>query len=143
YEVLLWHGARARDLPALGLCRGLQARALAHGGSLIPDLDSAGFGTAHREVPGTYTEHDVRLADGSRIAGIYGTTRMRINSSHHQAVGDPGTTVPTGWAHDGVIEACEVPEARCALGGQWHAVHADRASADLPLLRALVEAASG
>ncbi len=142
YELLLWHGARARDVPTLGICRGLQTMVLAHGGSLIPDLDDAGYGTAHREVPGTYTEHEVALEEGSTIAGIYGTTRMRVNSSHHQAIADPGSTVPTGWADDGVIEVCEIPEARFAIGVQWHPEHPDRLSADLPLLRALVEAAS-
>ncbi|MFZ4511539.1 MAG: gamma-glutamyl-gamma-aminobutyrate hydrolase family protein, partial [Candidatus Nanopelagicales bacterium] len=61
-ELLLCRGAHARDLPLLGICRGMQVMAVAHGGSLIQDLPDAGYGLVHRERPGTFTEHDVRLA---------------------------------------------------------------------------------
>ena len=141
-EILLCRGARERDLPLLGICRGLQVMAVAHGGTLIQDLPDAGYGLAHREQPGTFTQHDVAFAEGSRIAGIYGTTTLRTNSSHHQGIADPGSLVPTGWSHDGLIEVCEAPDARFAIGVQWHPEHPDRRSAELPLFRALMDAAA-
>jgi putative glutamine amidotransferase len=141
-EILLARGALARDLPLLGICRGMQVMAIAHGGSLIQDLPDAGYGLVHREQPGEFTEHSVRLAEGSRAARIYGTTTLATNSSHHQGVADPGTLTPTGWSEDGLIEVLEDPAATFALGVQWHPEHPDRRSQELPLFRALVEAAT-
>lgn len=139
-ELLLCQGARDRDLPLLGICRGLQVMAVAHGGDLIQDLPDAGYGLVHRERPGTFTEHRVSFAEGSRIADIYGAQELLTNSSHHQGVADPGTLTPTGWSADGLIEVCEIPQARFALGVQWHPEHPDRRAAELPLFRALVDA---
>ncbi|MGI9197235.1 MAG: gamma-glutamyl-gamma-aminobutyrate hydrolase family protein [Candidatus Nanopelagicales bacterium] len=141
-ELLLFRGAVARDLPVLGICRGLQVMAVGSGGRLIQDLPDAGYGLAHREVPGTFTEHEVNFAEGSRIAGIYGSLSLTTNSSHHQGIADPGSLVPTGWSTDGLIEVCEVPDARFALGVQWHPEHPDRRATELPLFRALVDVAS-
>ena len=142
-ELLLCRGAARRDLPLLGICRGLQVMAVAHGGSLIQDLPDAGYGLAHREAPGAFTQHPVRLADGSLAARIYGATQISANSSHHQGIADPGSLVATGWSPDGLIEVVEDPGARFALGVQWHPEHPDRRDAELPLFRALVEAARG
>lgn len=141
-ELLLCRAAHERDLPLLGICRGMQVMAIAHGGSLIQDLPDAGFGLAHRERPGTFTEHAVSLAEGSRVAAIYGSTRIVTNSSHHQGIADPGTLVPTGWAEDGLIEVLEAPEARFSLGVQWHPEHPDRRFGELPLFGALIAAAT-
>ena len=141
-ELLLCRGARARDLPLLGICRGMQVMAIAHGGSLIQDLPDAGYGLVHREVPGSFTEHAVRFAPGSRIADIYGVPTLSTNSSHHQGIADPGSLVPTGWTRDGLVEVLEAPESRFAVGVQWHPEHPDRRILELPLFRALIAAAS-
>ena len=141
-ELLLCRAAHARDLPLLGICRGMQVMAIAHGGSLIQDLPDAGFGLVHRERPGTFTQHTVTLTAGSRAAAIYGATRIDTNSSHHQGVADPGALTPTGWTDDGLIEVLEAPEARFAIGVQWHPEHPDRRIAEMPLFRALIAAAS-
>lgn len=141
-ELMLARGASERDLPLLGICRGMQVMAVAHGGSLIQDLPDAGYGRVHREQPGTFTEHRVWLSEGSRAAGIYGTSRIDTNSSHHQGVADPGSLTATGWTDDGLIEVLEEPDARFALGVQWHPEHPDRRTAELPLFRALIGAAT-
>ncbi len=140
-EIALCRAAIQRDLPLLGICRGLQIMAVAQGGSLMQDLPSEGFGLTHRERPGTFTEHTVRLVPDSLAARIYGNTELVVNSSHHQGIADPGTLTPTGWAADGLIEVCEVPGARFGLGVQWHPEHPDRRSTEAPLFGALITAA--
>jgi putative glutamine amidotransferase len=135
-EAGLWRAARARDLPVLGICRGMQVMAVAEGGSLIQDLPSAGYGLTHRERPGAFTEHGARFAPGSLAAAVLGT-ELVVNSSHHQGVADPGTLTVTGWADDGTIEALEDPTAPFVLGVQWH----PEMTEDRRLFAALVTAA--
>jgi putative glutamine amidotransferase len=135
-EVALWRAARARDLPVLGICRGMQVMAVAEGGSLVQDLPSAGYGATHRERPGAFTEHGARFEPGSLAAAILGTDLV-VNSSHHQAVDHPGTLTVTGRADDGTIEALEDPTAPFVLGVQWH----PEMTEDRRLFAALVTAA--
>jgi putative glutamine amidotransferase len=135
-ETALWRAARARDLPVLGICRGMQVMAVAEGGSLIQDLPSAGYGLAHRERPGAFTQHGARFEPGSLAAAILGTGLV-VNSSHHQAVADPGALTVTGRADDGTIEALEDPAAAFVLGVQWH----PEMTEDRRLFAALVTAA--
>ncbi len=136
-ERALYRGARARGLPVLGVCRGLQVMAVESGGSLIQDLPSAGFGLTHRVAPGQFVEHGATFVEGSLIARILDVTSTTVNSSHHQAVANPGTLRVTGHASDGTIEVCEDPEATFVLGIQWH----PEMSNDWRLFEALVGAA--
>jgi len=142
-EIALCRRAIDRRMPLLGICRGLQIMAVATGGSLIQDLPDAGLGLVHREFPGAFTEHEVRLEPGSLVSRIYGADSLRVNSSHHQGVLDPGGLAPTGWALDGLIEAAEVPGLPFGLGVQWHPEHPDRRTAESPLFTALVAAVTG
>lgn len=138
-ELALYAGARARGLPVLGVCRGLQIMAVASGGTLhqhLPDLVGDG---RHRPGPGRFVDHGASFAAGSLVARVLGTTSMTVNSSHHQAVADPGTLTVTGWADDGTIEACEDPSDRFVLGVQWHPEYTD----DSRLLAALAAVAAG
>jgi putative glutamine amidotransferase len=136
-ERLLYLGARQLGLPVLGICRGMQVMAVASGGRLVQDLPSAGFGTAHREAPGTFTEHGASVAPDSLVSRILGGTEITVNSSHHQAVADPGTLRVTGHASDGTVEVLEDPDAAFVLGVQWHPEMTD----DRRLFEALVGAA--
>jgi putative glutamine amidotransferase len=141
HELLLYAEARARDLPVLGICRGLQIMAVAHGGNLhqhLPDVTAL----RHRGEPGTFTDHLARLTAGSQIAHIFGATEITVNSSHHQAVADPGGLTVTGYADDGTVEVCEDPGAPFAIGVQWHPEHPDRRGLDRPLFEAFVAACS-
>lgn len=139
-ELHLYRGARERDLPVLGICRGLQIMAVAHGGSLhqhLPEVSDL----VHREVPGQFVEHEATFVPGSLIATAVGATKATVNSSHHQAVDDPGSLQVTGWAADGTIEACEDDDGAFVLGVQWHPEHPDRRSIDAGLFGALADAA--
>jgi putative glutamine amidotransferase len=133
----LYRAARDEGLPVLGICRGMQVMAVESGGSLIQDLPDAGYGLAHREKPGTFTEHGATFTAGSLIARVLGTTEATVNSSHHQAVGEPGRLTVTGLAADGTVEVLEDPDAAFVLGVQWH----PEMSGDRLLFEALVHAA--
>jgi putative glutamine amidotransferase len=141
-EMALLRGALARDLPVLGICGGEQLMAVALGGTLIqhipdavPDCVAHEQATRHDE-PG----HAVTVTPGSRLARITGTTRMMVNTSHHQAVRNGGAdVVVNAVAPDGVIEGIEDPRHRFCLGVQWHPeFHTD--PGDALIFRALVEA---
>jgi len=119
-ERRLYRGARERGLPVLGICRGLQVMAVDAGGTLIQDLPSAGYGVAHREKPGTFTEHGATFTEGSLVSRILGTYETTVNSSHHQAVADAGSLTVTGHAADGTVETLEDPDSAFVLGVQWH-----------------------
>jgi putative glutamine amidotransferase len=119
-ERRLYRGARERGLPVLGICRGMQVMAVESGGSLLQDLPSAGYGLTHRDRPGTFSDHGATFTDGSLVSRILETTSTAVNSSHHQAVADPGTLTVTGHAADGTIETLEEPDAAFVLGVQWH-----------------------
>ena len=138
-ELSLYRRARERDLPVLGICRGLQVMAVAHGGTLIQNLPDVSD-LVHRERPGQFVEHLAQFVPGTLAAGIYGTDPVVVNSSHHQAVDSPGSLVVSGLAPDGTIESCEDPDAAFCLGVQWHPEHPDRRAADLPLVRAFLAA---
>jgi putative glutamine amidotransferase len=138
FELALAAEALDRELPVLGVCRGMQVMNVARGGTLIPHLPDAVGHEDHREVLGAFGDHDVRLADGSlarRAAreGIHPT-----KSHHHQGVDRVGEGLEvTGWATvDDLPEAIEDPSKPFALGVQWHP-EADERS---PLIAALVEA---
>jgi putative glutamine amidotransferase len=122
FELALVRGAIERDLPLLGVCRGMQVMNVACGGTLhqhVPDLLGH---EDHRRVPGTYGDHDVRLVPGSLAARAAGAVRVATKSHHHQAVDHIGDGLRvTGWAADDDLpEAIELPGARYALGVQWH-----------------------
>ncbi len=141
-ELALYRHARELRMPVLGICRGLQLMAVAHGGTLVqhvPDLDTE---TVHRERPGTFVGHSAGFAEGSLAAALLGAGPVAVNSSHHQSVDSPGDLTVSGWADDGTVEACEDPAADFCIGVQWHPEHPDRRAADAPLLAAFVDAAS-
>jgi putative glutamine amidotransferase len=137
-ELRLYRAARDRGIPVLGICRGMQVMAVAAGGHLEQDLPSAGYGSAHRERPGTFTEHGATFTEGCVVARVLGTTSTTVNSSHHQAVVDPGSLTVTGHADDGTIETLEDPDSPFVVGVQWH----PEMSTDRRLFVALVEAAA-
>jgi len=146
-ELMLMKAALARDLPLLGVCRGMQVMAVAAGGSLHQHLPDLVGHDRHRAAPGTdplgadasaFGRHDVEVKAGSRAEALLGR-RLTVNSFHHQGVNDPGTLVATGWCpDDGVIEIVEDPQRTFALGVQWH----PERTGDLRVFAALAEAAS-
>jgi putative glutamine amidotransferase len=124
FEMALVRRAVERDLPVLGICRGMQLLNVALGGTLIQHLpDDLGHGD-HRRMLGSFddADHDVRLSPGSLAARAAGETLHATKSHHHQGVDRLGTgLVETGWSvMDDLVEAVELPGRRFVLGVQWH-----------------------
>ncbi len=121
-ELALLRGALARDMPVLGICGGQQLLAVALGGTLIQHIpDSVPDALAHEQPnPRHQAGHRVALVPRTVLAGIVDAASMQVNSSHHQAVRDPGRGLVNATAPDGVIEGIEDPSRRFCLGVQWH-----------------------
>ncbi len=122
-ELLLMRLAANRQLPILGICRGLQVMMAALGGKLYQDIYKEASATlkhsqeAERHVP----THTVTITEGSKLEKIYSTNKLCVNSFHHQAVKEaaPGFAI-VAHSPDGLIEAVESTECKSMLGVQWH-----------------------
>lgn len=139
-ELALLRSALERDLPLLGICRGMQLLNIAAGGDLqqhIPDVipDPA----LHKNGPGLWARHEVAIEPGCRLAELLGD-RAEVVSAHHQAPERIGEGLEvTARATDGTVEALELPGRRFALGVLWHPEEDPAGGA--PLFAALVEQA--
>jgi putative glutamine amidotransferase len=134
-ELPLLQAALRADLPVLGICRGMQLLAVAHGGTLVQHLPDLVGHERHRPSPGVYGQHEVRTAPGSRLRAVLGDCVV-VPSYHHQGLASPGSLTVTGWADDDTPEAVEDPRSRFALGVLWHPEAGD----DPRLFEALVAA---
>ncbi|MEU9379146.1 gamma-glutamyl-gamma-aminobutyrate hydrolase family protein [Streptomyces sp. NPDC048255] len=115
WELALIAAALETGLPALGVCRGMQALNVALGGTLTQHLDG------HMDVPGTMSWHPVRPVPGTRYAALV-PEEAEVPTYHHQAVDRLGHGL-TASAHaaDGTVEAIELTDpAHWFLGVQWH-----------------------
>jgi putative glutamine amidotransferase len=141
FEIALARRALDRDLPLLGVCRGMQLMNVAAGGTLNQHVPESHGHEDHRRTVGSFddADHDVRLEPGSLAARAAGEELHGTKSHHHQGIDRLGAGLQvTGWAVlDDLPEAIEAPDKRFALGVQWHP-EADETS---PLIAALVEEA--
>ena len=136
FEFALAAEALRREIPLLGVCRGMQVLNVALGGTLVQHLPET-TGNGHQPAPAVYGANRVTLAEGSLAAEILGS-EAKTHCYHHHAVDRLGEGLnAVGWAPDGTVEAIEVP-GRFGLGVQWHP---EQDLADVRLFKALVEAA--
>ena len=121
-ELALLRGALARDMPTLGICGGQQLLAVALGGTLIQHVPDEVTDALPHEQPNPRHQagHMVTILPGTMLHRIVDAGTMQVNSSHHQAVRDPGSALVNARAPDGVIEGIEDPAYRFCLGLQWH-----------------------
>jgi putative glutamine amidotransferase len=130
-ESALLRGALARDLPVLGICRGMQLLNVVRGGTLVQHLPE------HATAPGSFERHQVVIRPDSVVGAAVGRPAL-VESGHHQGVESVGRGLRVvGRAPDGVIEAIEDPSARFCVGVLWH----PEQGPDRGLFRALVAAA--
>jgi putative glutamine amidotransferase len=124
FELAIARRAIERDIPFLGICRGMQVMNVALGGTLIQDLPATLGHSDHCRVPGSFdgAEHPVHLTAGSHAAKAVGGAQAGTLSHHHQAIDRLGEDlVVTGWSDlDELPEAIEAPDKRFAVGVQWH-----------------------
>ena len=122
-ELMLVRLAVDRQIPILGICRGVQTMAAALGGKVHQDIYAAMgeelLGHSQEEERGVAT-HNVNIERGSLLHTLFGDT-LAVNSFHHQAVSAvPDGFRVTAFATDGVIEAMETTDGRPMVGVQWH-----------------------
>ena len=128
FEFLLIEQTLKQRKPLLAVCRGPQVLNVALGGGLVPDIPTElPKATNHHRKPEAHKLlHTIELARGSLIRKIYGKAKMRINSAHHQAVGELAPMLrATAWTQDGIVEGVELTKAELKgapflLGVQFH-----------------------
>lgn len=126
-DELLLQDAFNFKMPILAICHGAQTLNVWRNGSLIQDLDSVlKTPVNHRPGRAVVEAHPVRIAEGSRLAAMLpegSAFETQVNSSHHQAIRDPGDKlrVTAVSPADGVIETVELDSVEhFVVGVQWH-----------------------
>jgi putative glutamine amidotransferase len=148
-EFALLEAALRRRMPVLAICRGMQLLNVALGGTLYQDLPSQLGGDLLHEQEASINArwHHAELEEASRLAEIFGSARLHINSFHHQGVKDLAPALRArAWADDGLVEAVEAPDYPWVMGVQWHPergeaeMEKDRRNPDRRLFWAFTEA---
>lgn len=128
FEFELLQEAISRDLPVLGICRGIQVMNVALGGTLVQDITSEPSGPprlGHRQQESglgpAEVGHLVSIVADAPLAELFGTDEVGVNSFHHQAIDAlaPGL-LPVAHAADGIVEAVVLPDHPFVVGLQWH-----------------------
>ena len=125
-ELVLMKRTLDKQIPVLGICRGIQIMAAATGGKLVQDIYTSPIYDKtlikhSQNLDRPYASHSVNIEEGSLLAKLYPSLSLDVNSFHHQAVAEPGSGMKvTALSPDGVIEAIESTEYKSVLGVQWH-----------------------
>ena len=121
FQIRLFHLARKRGMPILGICRGTQVINVAMGGTLIQHIPNDRSALGHlQNMEGRWPSHSASALKGSIVAGLYGEN-FEVNSFHHQAVDIPAPGMQvTAQAPDGIVEAIESEQGPFLVGVQWH-----------------------
>lgn len=146
FELALIEGADERDIPVLGICRGMQLINVHRDGTLIQDIPSAlPDAVVHRDpLMQSFAFHSLTFESDSHLADLlHHPETVEVNSWHHQAVDQLGEgLVAAGHAEDGIVEAIEDPSKPFFIGVEFHPERLPLESeVSLPLFRALVNAA--
>lgn len=139
-ELLITQLAYNRQIPILGICRGIQTIAIALGGHVAQDISGQQMVKHSQDADREEPTHSVVFTENSILRELFDVPRIFVNSFHHQAVDEPGKRFKaTAHSTDGIIEAMESTEYKNILGVQWHPEWMGEAG--LPLFRWLVEKA--
>ena len=121
-ELLATRLAYNRQMPMLGICRGIQTLALALEGHVEQDITGRSEVIKHsQDADRSEPTHTVTVTRDTMLAALYDEEEFAVNSFHHQAVDNPGNRlIATAYASDGTIEAVESSEHKPIMGVQWH-----------------------
>ena len=136
-ELLITRLAYNRQIPMLGICRGIQTLAMALGGRVEQDIEPKATVKHSQDADRSEPTHTVNIESDTILHSIYGTNSIAVNSFHHQAVAETGEKFKvTATSADGFIEAIESREFKSIMGVQWHPECLDDG---LPLFQWLVK----
>lgn len=123
YELLLLKKAMDRNIPVMGICRGMQLINVAMGGTLYQDIPTEKpSDVTHRQLSDFLNPaHDVTLVPNTEVAKIFGKEKFGVNSRHHQGIKKlaPGLKI-TAWSTDSIPEAIEAYPGKNVMAVQWH-----------------------
>lgn len=140
WEDALLSGAIDRELPFLGICRGLQMLNVVRGGTLLQHLPDVVGDDRYNAGGGTFTVNEIAVEDDTTLAGMVGSGSLAGKSYHHQAVDVLGEGLrATAHTADGTVYAAELPEVPFGVAVQWHPE--EDAVEDARLFAGLVDAA--
>lgn len=138
-ELMITRLAYNRQIPILGICRGIQALAVALGGKVAQDISIQANVKHSQDADRAEQTHSIKIAEDSILHSLYGEEMIYVNSFHHQAVKDTGDKFRVvAKSSDGIIEAMESSEYKSIIGVQWHP---ECLEDGMPLFRWLVEEA--
>lgn len=139
-ELLITRLAYNRQIPMLGICRGIQTLAMALGGRVEQDIEPKATVKHSQDADRSEPTHTVNIENDTILHSIYGNDTIAVNSFHHQAVAETGPKFKaTATSADGFIEAIESREFKSIMGVQWHPECLD---SGLPLFQWLVKQAA-
>ena len=136
FEFELMRRAVEKNIPVLGICRGMQVMGAVYGAHIIQHMERH-----MQSMPKSETLHSVSVKEGSLLGSITDSKSIRVNSFHHQAVGDGFEGNVSAVSDDGYIEAIELVGKDFALGVQWHPEHLCGSYENIKIFKAFVEAA--
>lgn len=127
-EAIVFDYAVERDLPLLGICRGIQIINALCGGTLYQDLPSEydhpkAIDHVNHQMEPPYDKpcHKVSLIEGTPLALLAGCSEMGVNSYHHQAIRELSPKLKAmALSEDGLVEAVYMPDKRFIEAVQWH-----------------------
>ena len=138
-ELMITRLAYNRQIPILGICRGIQALAVALGGKVAQDISIQANVKHSQDADRAEQTHSIKIAEDSILNSLYGEEKIYVNSFHHQAVKDTGEKFRVvAKSSDGIVEAMESSEYKSIIGVQWHP---ECLEDGMPLFRWLVEEA--
>lgn len=129
-EMHVLESAIKKNIPTLGICRGLQILNVHCGGTLYQDVEKEMEGAIRHDwhkdkegspLPRADIKHLIKISEGSIVYDIVGAKELGVNSLHHQGIHQlGGSLIATAIAPDGLIEAVELSGHPFMLGVQWH-----------------------
>lgn len=138
-ELLIARLAYNRQIPMLGICRGIQTLAIAFGGKVSQDISDVATVKHSQDADRSEATHSVTIEHDSTLFNLYKEEKLMVNSFHHQAVSETGDKFRfVAKSADGIVEAMESSEFKSILGVQWHPECLEEG---LPLFKWLVDEA--